>query len=211
MSTAHTHPRSIRRLAPVAVLAATLLLASSAQAVDGSRLLVKFHPGVTAGEAAKVLAAQGAHQLGAIPGIGVRVVSLPAAHVRDARSALERNGKVRFAEPDAAAEPQETVPNDPYFPQGTYSIQSGAWGWYRTHTTRAWDVTEGDAGVTVAILDTGLKPQALDFGGQLVGGYNVLNGTTDTASGAGNHGTYVAGVAGLAIDNGSGNAGYCPR
>jgi hypothetical protein len=211
MSSTPRLSRSIRRLSPVAVLAATLLLVASASAAGGSRLLVKFRPDVTAGEAGKVLSAQGAHQLGTIPGIDVRVVSVPGAHARSARSALDRNGKVRFAESDATAEPQETVPNDPYFPQGTYSIQSGAWGWYQTHTTRAWDVTEGDAGVTVAILDTGLKPQSLDFDGQLVGGYNVLNGTTDTASGAGDHGTYVAGAAGLAINTGSGNAGYCPR
>ena len=108
------------------------------------------------------------------------------------------------------ARAQETVPSDPYFPQGSYALGGGAWGWYRTHATEAWDVTQGDPGVTIAILDTGLKPQALDFGGQLVGGYNVLNGSTDTSSNAGNHGTYVAGVAGLAINNASGNAGYCP-
>jgi hypothetical protein len=203
--------RSLRRLSPLAALAAMLLLAASASAAGSSRLLVKFRSDVTAGEAGKALAAQGAHQIGTIPGIGVQVVSVPAARARGARSALDSNGKVRFAEPDATAEPQETVPNDPYFPQGAYSIQSGAWGWYRTHTTRAWDVTQGDAGVTVAILDTGLKSQSLDFDGQLVGGYDVLTGNTDTASGAGNHGTYVAGVAGLAINSGSGNAGYCPR
>jgi thermitase len=203
--------RSIRRLSPLAVLVAILLLAASAPAASGSRLLVKFRPGVTAGEAAKTLAAQGAHRLGTIPRLGVRVVSVPGAQVRGVRSALDRDGMVRFAETDATAKPQETVPNDPYFPQGTFSIQSGAWGWYQTHTTRAWDVTEGDAGVTIAILDTGLKPQSLDFDGQLVGGYDVLDGTTDTASAAGNHGTYVAGAAGLAIDTGSGNAGYCPR
>jgi thermitase len=210
MSRAPRFSHSLRRLLPVAVLAAALLLSASASA-SGGRLLVKFGPGVTGDGAAKVLAAQGAQQLRAIPGIGVRVVSVPPARVRSVDSALDRNGKVRFAEPDATARPQEIVPNDPYFPQGAYSIQSGAWGWYQTHTTRAWDVTQGDAGVTVAILDTGLKPQSLDFYGQLVGGHNVLNGTTDTSSGAGNHGTYVAGVAGLAINSASGNAGYCPR
>jgi hypothetical protein len=194
----------------VAVLAAALLLSASASAAGG-RLLVKFRPDVTGADAAKVLAAHGARQLRAIPGIGVRVVSVPPARAQGVGSALDRNGKVRFVELDATAKPQEIVPNDPYFPQGTYSIQSGAWGWYQTHTTRAWDVTQGDAGVTVAILDTGLKPQSLDFDGQIVGGYNVLTGSTDTASGAGNHGTYVAGVAGLAINTGSGNAGYCPR
>jgi hypothetical protein len=37
-----------------------------------------------------------------------------------------------------------------------------------------------------------------------------MNSSTDVSSNAGNHGTYVAGVAGLAMDNGVGNAGYCP-
>jgi thermitase len=200
----------IRRLLPVAVLTAALLFVASASAAGG-RLLVKFRPDVTGADAAKVLAAHGAQQLRVIPGIGVRVVSVPPARVRSARSTLDRSAEVRFAEPDATAKPQEIVPNDPYFPQGAYSIQSGAWGWYQTHTTSAWDVTQGDSGVTIAILDTGLKPQSLDFDGQLVGGHNVLNDSADTSSGAGNHGTYVAGVAGLAIDSASGNAGYCPR
>jgi len=142
--------------------------------------------------------------------IGVRVVSVPAAAAEHAQAALGSDADVTFAERDGVALPQETIPDDPYFPQGAYAIGGGAWGWYRSHTTQAWDVTMGDAGVTVAVLDTGLKPQGLDFDGQLVAGYNVLNGSTDTSSGAGNHGTHVAGVVGLAANTASGNAGYCP-
>jgi Subtilase family len=37
-----------------------------------------------------------------------------------------------------------------------------------------------------------------------------MKNSSDTSSSAGNHGTYVAGVVGLAIGNGTGNAGYCP-
>jgi hypothetical protein len=37
-----------------------------------------------------------------------------------------------------------------------------------------------------------------------------VRNSTDTSSFAGNHGTYVAGVVGLASNNGVGNAGYCP-
>jgi hypothetical protein len=211
MSPAPRLHRSIRRLSPLAVLAATLLLAAPAPAAAGaSRLLVGFDRGVDAAAAARLLAAQGARQLRTIPGIGVRVVSVPGARAGGALAALGRDGSVRFAERDAVARPQEAVPDDPYFPQGSYSIQGGAWGWYQTHTTSAWDLTEGDAGVTIAILDNGLKPASLDFEGQLVSGYDVLDGSTDTTTNAGNHGTYVAGVAGLAIDTASGSAGYCP-
>jgi len=144
-----------------------------------------------------------------IPGIGVEVVAFPGNRGL-ARAALSNDPRVRFAEPDATATPQETIPDDPYFPRGTYSIKSGAWGWYQTHVTQAWDLTSGAPSTVIAILDTGLKPEGLDFGGQLVPGHDVLDGSADTQSGAGNHGTYVAGVAGLAMGTGSGGAGYCP-
>jgi len=201
-------PRPVVRTA--VLLATALLIGCWAAPAQAQRLLVKFDPEVGGREASRTLARENAAQLRTIPGIGVRVISVSNGSARRARRSLNRNPGVRFAEPDATARPQETIPDDPYFPQGTYSIQSGAWGWYQTQTTRAWDVTEGDPGVVIAILDTGLKPASLDFDGQLVPGYNVLTGTSDTVSGAGNHGTYVAGVAGLAADTASGNAGYCP-
>jgi Subtilase family len=81
-----------------------------------------------------------------------------------------------------------------------------------THTTQAWDVTEGDPAVVIAILDTGIKTTGLDdFNGQIASTWNALTKPTDVTTNAGNHGTYVAGVAGLAIANGAGGAGYCPK
>ncbi|MEA2217752.1 MAG: thermitase [Solirubrobacteraceae bacterium] len=202
-------PRLIRRTCGVAATG-LLLLASPALASDGARLLVRFRPGVSTGAAQRVLSAHGARQTAAVPRIGVAVVSVagPAAGARDA---LAGDAAVQFAEPDAVATPQETVPDDPFFPQGSFAIGGGAWGWYRSHTTQAWDVTAGDPAVTIAILDTGLKPSALDFAGQLTAGWNVLANSSDTSSNAGNHGTYVAGVAGLAMNTATGNAGYCPK
>jgi subtilisin family serine protease len=92
-----------------------------------------------------------------------------------------------------------------------FAVAGGAWGWYTTHTTQAWDVTRGDPSVIVAILDTGLKTQGLShYDGQVTGGWNVVRNSADTSTSAGNHGTYVAGVVGLALGNGIGNAGYCP-
>jgi hypothetical protein len=201
------------RLPYLLLTLALVLLAASpspAHAAD-QRLLVKFRPAVSSAHAGKALAAVGARQLDAIGAIGVRVVSVPRSAAERARAALAHNPSVAFVEPDAIAEPQESIPNDPYFPQGPLALGSGAWGWYTTHTTQAWDVTQGDPSITIAILDTGLKGVGLDFDGQLLPGWNVLNGTSDTTSGAGNHGTYVAGVAGLAANNASGNAGYCPK
>jgi Subtilase family len=189
---------------------AALLLAVCAPAAGAASLLVKFRGGVGRAEAARTLTVRGTPELRRLPGIGVSVASVAPGAERAALAGLRGDPKVAFAEPNAVAEPQETVPDDPYFPRGTYSIQSGAWGWYQTHTTQAWDVTKGTAGTLIAILDTGLRPEALDFGGQLVAGYDVLDGSPDTLTNAGSHGTYVAGVAGLAINTASGGAGYCP-
>ena len=172
-------------------------------------ILVKARAG--ASEAlARVVNASGARQIDSIPGTGVRVLRVPAERRSEALERLQASPAVAFAEPNGLAEAQEFVPDDPYFPQGNHSISAGSWGWYRSHTTQAWDVTRGDPGVVVAILDTGLKTQGLDFAGQVVSPHNVLNGSSDVSSAPDNHGTYVAGAAGLAANTGSGGAGYCP-
>src|SRR3954462_9379268 len=100
------------------------------------------------------------------------------------RSAAAAEGQphVEYAEPDALLTPQELLPSDPSFPQ-QFALAGGAWGWARTHTTQAWDITKGNASVTVAVLDTGLKTAGLtDFDGQIVPGWNVMNASVDTGS-----------------------------
>jgi hypothetical protein len=200
------------RRALIWLLAAAIGFASAtcAASARATQLLVRFRASANTSQTRDTLAAVGAHEVKAIPDLGVRVVSVPAAASKHALASLWHSRNVQHAEPDAVALPEETVPNDPFFPQGSLALAGGAWGWYQTHTTRAWDITEGDPSVVIAILDTGLKTQGLDFSGQVVPGWNVLNSTSDTSTDAGNHGTYVAGVAGLAADTGSGNAGYCP-
>jgi thermitase len=177
----------------------------AAQPAD--RVLVKFRPGVAAATAAGVIHDAGAAQRSVIGRLGVHV--LVASNGRaGALRALRASPAVEYAEPDVLAKPMESLPSDPYFPQ-QLSPGSGAWGWFKTRTTQAWDITQGDPGVVVAVIDTGLH-NLPDFAGQTVAGWDVVRGSSDTSSTAGNHGTYVAGVAGLSRDNGMGNAGYCP-
>src|SRR5918912_4306848 len=201
----------MKRLVPVVALAALVVaIGSPASAVPGdqagpTQLLVKFRPN---GDVPSALAAAGAVSQRTIPDLGVHVVSVGSDRAQAALQALKANPAVAWAERDGIVKPQEILPNDPFFPQ-TYALSGGAWGWYQTRTTQAWDITRGDPSVVVAVLDTGLKPVA-DFDAQTVPGWNVLTGTTDTSSSAGVHGTYVAGVVGLALGNGKGNAGYCP-
>jgi thermitase len=205
-------PQLRRSAGPIllALVFAALLVSSAPAAPSGaSRLLVKFQPQAAASARAAVLAAVNGTDKRVIADLGVHVVAVPGSAAA-ALGRLRTSSAVAFAEPDAILEPQESLPNDPYFPQ-QYALGGGAWGWYQTHTTQAWDITQGSPSVVIAILDTGLKAAGLsDFGGQVVSGWNVLNNSSDTSSQAGNHGTYVAGVAGLAVGNGVGNAGLCP-
>jgi hypothetical protein len=192
---------------------AALLVSSAPAAPSGtSRLLVKFQPQASASARAAALSGVKGSDTRVIPDIGVHVVNVPgAADVALAR--LKANSAVAFAERDEVMMPQEVLPSDPYFlNSAAWNLGGGAWGWYDTHTTQAWDITEGDPSVNVAILDTGIKTQGLsDFEGQIGSTWNVLSNTTDATTNAGNHGTYVAGIVGLALGNGAGNAGYCPH
>ncbi|MFL5963934.1 MAG: S8 family serine peptidase [Gaiellaceae bacterium] len=186
---------------------------TSARAVSvggTTRLLVKFKDSTPLDRQANALAAAGAKKLGVVRGLDVKVVSVPAAAADAALGRLRSDPGVGYAEVDQLLEPQDNLPNDPSFPQQS-AIAGGAWGWTMTHTTQAWDVTKGDPSVVVAILDTGLKTSGLaDFNGQISSTYNAMTKTTDVSSDAGNHGTYVAGITGLAFGNGAGNAGFCP-
>jgi hypothetical protein len=203
--------RSTRYLA---LVFASFVALSGAQASTGaspnSRLLVKFKSGTSSASIRSALQRFDGSDLRTIASLNVHVVSIPSAQVTAALKGLGNSAAVAYAERDVSLAPQELLPNDPSFPQ-QFAIAGGAWGWYTTHTTQAWDITNGDPSVVVAVLDTGLKTQGLsDFDGQVVSGWNVLQNSSDTSSSAGNHGTYVAGVVGLAVGNGTGNAGYCP-
>jgi thermitase len=69
----------------------------------------------------------------------------------------------------------------------------------------AWDTTQG-AGVTIAILDSGVDGSHPDLVPNLVAGYNFASNNTDIADVCG-HGTAVAGSAAARGNNGIGVAG----
>jgi subtilisin family serine protease len=72
----------------------------------------------------------------------------------------------------------------------------------------AWARTRG-AGVTVAVVDTGVDPGSADLAPNLLPGRNTYDGNTDTADAAG-HGTVIASVIAAAAGNG-GYVGIAPE
>ncbi len=108
--------------------------------------------------------------------------------------ALARDPQVESAEVDRLVRPEITVANDPYFASAWHLAMIGA--------PAAWDIAKG-AGVTVAILDSGVDGTHPDLAGKLVPGWNLVDNNSNTSDVYG-HGTMVAGVVGAASNNGLG-------
>lgn len=89
------------------------------------------------------------------------------------------------------------VPNDPQY--------NKQWNFRAINVEQAWDETKG-AGVTVAVIDTGVS-QVPDLKlTKFVEGYDFVN-NKDDASDDNGHGTHVAGTIAQSTDNGYGVAG----
>ena len=91
--------------------------------------------------------------------------------------------------------------NDPY--------RSQQWALTRLAAESIWPVSQG-AGVTVAVIDTGVSPEP-DLAAQLLPGYDwITSSEGGTADGQG-HGTHVAGIIAAVAGNDLGVAGLAPE
>jgi subtilisin family serine protease/fibronectin type 3 domain-containing protein len=95
----------------------------------------------------------------------------------------------------------EYTPNDTFY--------SSQWYLPKINVPQAWDVTQGTAGATVAIIDGGVDVTHPDLKDNIISPYNAVNGTTTLV--ADDHGTHVAGIVAAAINNGAGIAGVAPK
>lgn len=82
------------------------------------------------------------------------------------------------------------------------------WALERIEAFDAWDLALG-AGVTVAVLDTGVSSTHPELAGRILPGWDFVNGDPDATDDAG-HGTYIAGVIAAAHD-GQNLAGMAPE
>jgi len=134
---------------------------------------------------------------------------------------------IEYVEPDHLMQPA-FVPNDSYFAQ-QWSLTDASAG---IRAPAAWDKANG-SGVTVAVIDTGVRPHA-DFAAKLLPGYDFITSSSIAGDGSGReadaydpgdyttagqcgsgtpahnsswHGTHVAGIVAASANNGAGVAG----
>ncbi len=106
---------------------------------------------------------------------------------------------VRYAEANGICHAAFT-PNDPYY------LNNVQFGPQLIHCPGAWDVTQGSAGVVIAIIDTGAQLTHPDLAAKFVAGYNFVANNTNPVDDNG-HGTHCSGIAAAVTNNGLGIAG----
>jgi hypothetical protein len=192
-----THLKASMTLLKALILTAALVSAPSFAAPHhaSGRIIVEFVQGASPVDMDAALQPHHGkrHKMGqsSLHTVDVQVGSEAATVAK-----LSKNKAVKFAELDYAVATGAVV-NDPYY--------GSEWHLPKINAPQAWDYSTGQA-VTIAILDSGVDSSHPDLVGNLVAGYNLYDGNTNTADVCG-HGTAVAGSAAGAMNNGIGVAG----
>lgn len=160
------------------------------------RILVEPRSGMSNDELEQILKVHGGKRR-KIGQSNLQVVDLPAGMSEQAIvEQLRSNPALKSVELDRRVKSTLAV-TDPYVGSEWHLSKIGA--------PSAWDTTQG-AGVTIAILDSGVDGTHPDLVPNLVPGFNVYSNNTDTSDVCG-HGTAVAGSAAARGNNGIGVAG----
>ncbi|MFL6717094.1 MAG: S8 family serine peptidase, partial [Burkholderiaceae bacterium] len=166
-----------------------------------NRLLIQPRAGLSNDELAKLLKVH--RGLARRIGKGdVFLVDLPNGTANAVAKILERHPHLKMVELDRMVV-SSALPNDPYL--------GSQWHVGKVGAPTAWDSAAGmGEGVKIAILDSGVDASHPDLVGNLVPGYNFVDGNADTNDTCG-HGTAVAGTAAAVSNNSSGVAGIAGK
>ncbi|WP_328460516.1 S8 family serine peptidase [Actinoplanes sp. NBC_00393] len=94
-------------------------------------------------------------------------------------------------------------------PAGSDPYRSSQWDLTKIRTTEAWRTSTG-AGITVAVIDTGVDGSHPDLAGKVLTGYDTIAGRAGGNTDRNGHGTHVAGTIAAKTGNGVGVAGIAP-
>ena len=167
----------------------------NSESFAAGRILVMPRAGMPEAALSKILGENGGGKARRVGRSELRIVDLPSGLERQSVEKLARHPHIEFAELDYRVQPT-FVPNDPYM--------GSSWHLGKIAATAAWDSSQG-AGVTIAVLDSGVYAAHQDLADRIVPGWNFYDNNSNTSDVYG-HGTQVAGAAAASINNGVGVA-----
>lgn len=94
-------------------------------------------------------------------------------------------------------------------PSGSDPYRGQQWDLAKVSASDAWQKSTG-AGVTVAVIDSGVDASNPDLAGHVLTGYDVIAGKAGTSTDLLGHGTHVAGTIAAVTGNGIGVASIAP-
>ncbi|MCA2214157.1 S8 family serine peptidase [Jidongwangia harbinensis] len=94
-------------------------------------------------------------------------------------------------------------------PDGTDPYRSLQWDFTKLNVATAWQRSTG-AGVTVAVIDSGVQASHPDLAGQVLPGIDLVADTSGVSTDPNGHGTHVAGTIAARTGNGAGVSAIAP-
>ena len=196
------------------------------------QVVVKFRLGASANVRADAHRGAGATRLAEIARTRIQLVNVPVGNESAAIARYRRNPNVLYAEPNfirslprpASHGPStEIVPGEYYFDEQWALHNTGqlffCLPWISgdlcfyvgtpdadMDAPEAWAITTGSAGVTVAVIDSGMDYTHPDLVANYAGGFDFFSQDADPMDDHG-HGTHVAGTIAAAMGNLTGSPG----
>ncbi len=203
--------RTGRRKASVVVLAAMTAVAIAVAGVvivsrahnggsDSFKNTAATRPGPTTATTAPTPAGP-TWSLVRLPDGGLSVVRGSAAVGLRPNAVIKSGATVLSVEPDVKEGTLSIGENDP--------LRSQQWALDQTSFEQSWSATRG-AGVTVAVIDTGVDAAHEDLGGVVLPGVDYVEPARDGRYDPDGHGTHVAGIIAAQVNNGRGIVGAAP-
>jgi len=178
--------------------------ASSDEEFVAGEVLVKWNEGASDSRRQSALVQIGHYVLAEVPRLRVsRLAVAPGQELALARRLVD-HPLLAYAEPNYIAHAHSNVtayPDDPDWIK--------LWNIRRVKVDQAWELSTGNTGLAVAVLDSGIDISHSDINANLLPGYDFVNDDADPTDDYG-HGTHVSGTLAARVNNGKGVAGVAP-